>query len=76
MDDAVVCADTGSKLEERLRAVFERFKERGLELNKDKCSFRLAKPDPRKVEAVCGEPKAQNVEIVSGYIWISNDIYS
>lgn len=41
MDDVVVYAETDSELEERLRAVFERFEDRGLKLNKDKCSFGL-----------------------------------
>lgn len=57
------------------REVFQRFKDRGLTLNRDKCNFGLQqikilghvitaegiKPDPRKAETVCKAPRHENV---------------
>ncbi|XP_024117849.2 uncharacterized protein K02A2.6, partial [Oryzias melastigma] len=71
MDDVVVFAENEEQLEQRLRQIFQRFQERGLTLNKDKCIFGLQqieilghvitsegiKPDPRKVEAISKTPR-------------------
>lgn len=75
MDDMVLYADDENQLEERLRKVFQRFRERELTLNKDKCVLGLkqikilghvisgegVKPDPRKVEAISNVPRPENI---------------
>lgn len=74
--------DTDIKLDERLKEVFERFKERGLKLNKDKyplgqkqvdvlghlVTSEGIKPDRRKVEAVCA------TSCTSDLFWVHVDI--
>lgn len=78
MDDVVVHAENETQLEQRLRQVFQRFKDRGLTLNRDKCFFGLKqiemlghvisaegiKPDPKKIEAVCNAPRPENVQLL------------
>ena len=78
MDDVVVFGENEEQLEQRLRQVFQRFKERGLTLNRDKCIFGLQQieilghvitaegiePDPRKVEVVCKAPRPENIQLL------------
>lgn len=41
MDDVVVFGENEEQLEQRLRQVFQRFQNRGLTLNRNKCIFGL-----------------------------------
>ncbi|XP_051973262.1 uncharacterized protein K02A2.6-like [Xyrauchen texanus] len=82
MDDVVVFAENENELEQRLRNVFQKFQEKGLTLNKEKCFFGLKqieilghvvttegiKPDPRKVEAVCNAPRPENVAQLRSFL--------
>ncbi|KAG7453313.1 hypothetical protein JOB18_038277 [Solea senegalensis] len=82
MDDVVVFAENEVQPEQRLRQVFQRFKDRGLTLNRDKCIFGLQqieilgqvitaegiKPDPRKVEAVCKAPRPENIQLLRSFL--------
>jgi len=82
MDDIVVHAENETQLEQRLRQVFQRFKDRGLTLNRDKCFFGLQqiemlghvisaegiKPDPKKIEAVCNAPRPENVQLLRSFL--------
>lgn len=40
-DDVVVFAESKNELDQRLKKVFQRFQDRGLTLNKEKCIFSL-----------------------------------
>uniref|UniRef100_A0A3B3IAC9 ribonuclease H n=1 Tax=Oryzias latipes TaxID=8090 RepID=A0A3B3IAC9_ORYLA len=82
MDDVVVFAESEEQLEKRLRQVFQRFQDRGLTLNRDKCIFGLQqieilghvitaegiKPDPRKVEAISKAPRPENVQLLRSFL--------
>lgn len=82
MDDVVVFGETEEQLEQRLRQIFQRFKDRGLTLNKEKCSFGLQqteilghvitaegiKPDPSKVEAISKAPRPENVHLLRSFL--------
>lgn len=64
------------ELEQRLRHVLQKYKDRGLTLNREKCVFGLRqiemlghvisaegiKPDPQKIKAVCDAPRPENVQ--------------
>ncbi|KAL7824648.1 hypothetical protein SRHO_G00344920 [Serrasalmus rhombeus] len=82
MDDVVVFGENEEQLEQRLRQVFQRFKNRGLTLNRDKCIFGLQqieilghvitaegiKPDSRKVEAICKAPRPENIQLLRSFL--------
>uniref|UniRef100_A0A8C7XV38 ribonuclease H n=1 Tax=Oryzias sinensis TaxID=183150 RepID=A0A8C7XV38_9TELE len=82
MVDVVVFAESEEQLEQRLRQVFQRFQDRGLTLNIDKCIFGLQqieilghvitaegiKPDPRKVEAISKAPRPENVQLLRSFL--------
>lgn len=73
-DDVVVFTENENELGQRLRKVFQRFQDRGLTLNKEKCIFSLKqieivghlvtaagiKSDPQKVEVVGRAPRPEN----------------
>ncbi len=91
MDDMMVHAEN-EELEQRLRQVFQKFKDRGLTPNRDKYVFGLQKieilgdvisaegiqPDPRKTEAVFNTPRADNEQQLRSFLgtWISDDIHT
>ena len=82
MDDVIVHAENEKELEQRLRQVLQRCKDRGLTLNRDKCVFGLRqiemlghviseeciKPDPKKIEAVCNAPRPENVQQLRSFL--------
>lgn len=82
MDDVIVHAENEEELEQRLRQVFQKFKDRGQTLNRDKCVFGLQqieilghvisakgiKPDPQKIEAVYNAPRPDNVQQLRSFL--------
>ena len=82
MDDVVIFGENDEQLERRMRQVFQRFTDRGLTLNRDKCIFGLQqieilghvisaegiKPDLRKVEAICKAPRPENVQLLRSFL--------
>ena len=82
MDDVIVHAENEEELEQRLRQVLQRCKDRGLTLNREKCVFGLhqiemlghviskegIKPDPKKIEAVSNARRPENVQELRSFL--------
>lgn len=73
MDDVVVFGENEEQLEQRLRQVFQRFKEcifglQQIEILGHVITAEGIKPDPRKVEAVCKAPRPENVQFLHSFL--------
>lgn len=73
MDDVVVFGENEEQLEQRLRQVFQRFKEcifglQQIEILGHVITAEGIKPDPRKVEAVCKAPRPENVQLLHSFL--------
>lgn len=90
MDDVVFFGGSEEQLERGLKQVFQRFQDRGLTFNRDKCIFGFQlieilehvitvegiKPDPRKVEAICKAPTPECLAtpLILRHLWSSDEI--
>ena len=84
-DDVIVYGKTQAEHDSTLRAVFQRFSERGLTLNKEKCKFNQDKltffgfvfssagisPDPVKVEAIHNAPPPTTAKDVRSFLGLA-----
>ena len=84
-DDVIVYGKSQAEHDSTLRAVFQRFSERGLTLNKDKCKFNQEKltffgfvfssegisPDPVKVDAIHYAPPPTTAKDVRSFLGLA-----
>ena len=84
-DDVIVYGKSQAEHDSTLRAVFQRFSERGLTLNKDKCKFNQEKltffgfvcssegisPDPVKVDAIHDAPPPTTAKDVRSFLGLA-----
>ena len=85
MDDVIITADSLESHNERLRELFQRFRESKLKIEPFKCEFLRAevqflghvatdeglRPDPRKTEAVRHFPEPKPVKELEGFLGLS-----
>jgi hypothetical protein len=86
MDDCIITADSLERHNERLRELFQRFRENKLKIEPFKSEFLRAevqflghvatdeglRPDPRKMDAVRNFPKPKAVKQLKGFLGLSS----
>jgi hypothetical protein len=84
--DVVITADSLESHNERLRELFQRFRESNLKIEPFKCEFLRAevqflghvatdegpRQGPRKTEAVRNFPEPKTVKLLKGFLWLSS----